>query len=310
MQLSHGAATDTGRKRSENQDSLLVDFDQVRYPADPALFVVCDGVGGAQAGKTASSLAVEQVRDIFRSQSDLNLAHRLIMAADRASAAIFAASQEDPSTEGMATTLVAAAFDGEQCYIVNVGDSRAYRIKQGQIEKVTTDHTLIQDQIDNGLLTVDQAANSPFKHVITRSLGRQTENVGAQDYGPIALVPGEVYILCSDGLTDMVSEDEILAVAGSRRPASAAQELVDLANLHGGRDNITVIVVRVEGEYEQLASTMRLPTVEAATADSQAQLEETPEQLASTLRLPIIEAEDDEDAAIGGAESGPDAERS
>lgn len=256
MRLSHGAATDAGKRRHDNQDSYLIDLDPAEYPGKPALFVVCDGVGGAQAGKTASQLAVEQVVQVFRSGTAGNLAQRLITAADQASAAIFDHSQHDPTTEGMATTLVAAAFDADRCYVVNVGDSPAYRIHHGQIDKVTTDHTLIQDQLTSGLITEEQAATSPFRHIITRSLGRQTEDVGAQDYQPFPLVPGEIFLLCSDGLTEMVSDEEILSIAGSGDPAASAQALVDLANAHGGRDNVTVIVVRVEGDYSGSAATM------------------------------------------------------
>lgn len=247
MYLHYGVATDTGRRRSENQDSFLVDYQPQAYPGRPALFVVCDGAGGQQAGKTASSLAVEQVHRVFCDDASTDLAQRLITAADRASAAIFEYSQQDPATEGMATTLVAAAFDGARCYVVNVGDSRAYHLIDGRIEKVTTDHTLIQDQLSTGVITEAQAANSPYRHVITRWLGhQQATEVGAQVYPPFALLPGEVFILCSDGLTDMVSEAEICSTGTAQEPAAAAQALVDLANEHGGRDNITAIVIRVE----------------------------------------------------------------
>lgn len=246
MRLTHGAATDTGRKRSENQDTYLVDDRPEDYPQQPALFVVCDGVGGQRAGKTASALAVEQVQETFRGNIDADLAQRLIIAAERASAVIFEHSQQDPETEGMATTFVAAAFDDTRCYVVNVGDSRAYRLFNGQLEKVTTDHTLIQDQLSTGLITEAQAEHSPYRHVVTRYLGRQTADVGAQDYTPFPLTPGEIFILCSDGLTDMVGEEEIRAIGLAHDPPGAAQALVDLANTQGGRDNVTVIVIRVE----------------------------------------------------------------
>ena len=245
VRLAYGAATDTGRRLTENQDTYVVDYREEDYPQQPALFVVCDGAGGQRAGKTASRLAVEQVHETFWADTDADLAKRLVRSADRASAAIFEHSQHDPETEGMATTYVAAAFDADCCYIVNVGDSRAYRLHEGRIEKVTTDHTLIQDQLSTGLITEAQAAHSPYRHVITRYLGRQTVDVGAQDYAPFPLTPGDGFILCSDGLTDMVTEEEIRSVSASKNPQVAAQALVDLANAHGGRDNITVIVIRV-----------------------------------------------------------------
>lgn len=248
MHLTYGAATDTGRKRSENQDSYLVDFDPEASASRPALFIVCDGVGGARAGKTASALAVDQMLDAFRSSEDGDLSQRLVRAVEQASAAIFERSQRDPATEGMATTLVAAAFDRERCYLVSVGDSPAYRIASGEIEKLTTDHTLIQEQLASGLITADQAEQSPYRHVITRSLGRQPSEVGAQTYPAAPLLTGEVYLLCSDGLTDMVGEDDMLALALSEDPQHAAEALVNLANENGGRDNVTVVVVRVQAD--------------------------------------------------------------
>jgi serine/threonine protein phosphatase PrpC len=248
MHLTYGAATDAGRKRSENQDSFLVDFEPELYPQRPALFVVCDGVGGAQAGKTASTLGAGEVRDAFRGATHGSLSERLIEAADKASAAILDHSARNPATEGMATTLVAAALDGERCYIVNVGDSRAYHVEGGRIERLTTDHTLIQEQLASGLITPDQAAQSPYRHIITRSLGGQPSEVGAETYPAPLLNAGESYVLCSDGLTDMVSEEDILALSMRHEPQAAAEALIDLANEHGGRDNITVIVIHVNSD--------------------------------------------------------------
>ena len=251
MYLSHGTASDPGRRRRENEDSFLVDYDPGAYPAQPALFVVCDGVGGAVAGKTASTLAVDRVCQAFRESRATDLAARLVDAAEQASAVIFEHSVHHPATEGMATTLVAAAFDATSCSIVNVGDSRAYRLAGGLLQRLTTDHTLVQEQIASGMLTAEQAAHSPYRHIITRSLGREPSELGAQSYPAIPLTPGEVFILCSDGLTDMVAEGEIRAIAASEEPETAARSLIDRANAQGGRDNVTVIVIRVEGGESQ-----------------------------------------------------------
>jgi len=247
IELAFGAATDAGLRRPENEDSYLVDFDPHAYPDRPALFVVCDGVGGAVAGKTASQLATERVMRAFRESTQANPSARLIEAAERASALIFEHSLSHPATEGMATTLVAAALDGMHCYVVNVGDSRAYRSSDGRLERLTVDHTLVQEQIASGLITAEQAAESPYRHIITRSLGREASDVGVESYAPVELAEGQRFILCSDGLTDMVAESEILAVMSSEEPERAAPALVDLANKHGGRDNITVIVIGVRG---------------------------------------------------------------
>jgi serine/threonine protein phosphatase PrpC len=246
MQLSYGAATDAGRKRSENEDSLRIDLDPHRYPERPALFVVCDGVGGAAAGKTASTIAVSGMIAAFHESTAEPIAERLVEAAERASAAILDHSHSNPSTEGMATTLVAAAFDAAACHVVNVGDSRAYRISGSRLERVTTDHTLVQEQIVSGAITAEQAASSPYRHVITRSLGRERSGIGAETYPPIPLQADDRFVLCSDGLTDMVSDEEILSLAVEHEPQQAALALVNLANSHGGRDNITVIVIQVQ----------------------------------------------------------------
>ena len=247
MQLRYGVRTHPGRRRRENEDSFDVDFEADVYPARPGLFVVCDGVGGALAGKTASDLGVREMRAAFRDSDCADLSQRLIEAAERAGDAIFERSQRDAATSGMATTLVVAAFDRDRCYVANVGDSRAYRLTDGQIARLTTDHTLIQEQLESGMITEDQAAVSPYRHMITRSLGMEPSDLGVQAYPPIALSGGDVYLLCSDGLTDMVSEEDILRIGSQQDPQRAAEALVDLANKHGGRDNVTVLVVRVDG---------------------------------------------------------------
>ncbi len=248
MQLAYGAATDPGRKRSENEDSLRIDLDTERYPERPALFVVCDGVGGAAAGKTASTIAVSGMVAAFHESAAASIAERLVEATERASAAILDHSRNNPATSGMATTLVAAVFDAAACHVVNVGDSRAYRISGGRLERVTIDHTLIQEQIISGAITAEQAASSPYRHVITRSLGRERSGIGAQTYPPIPLQGDDRFVLCSDGLTDMVSDAEILTVATQHEPQRAALALVNLANSHGGGDNITVIVIEVKDD--------------------------------------------------------------
>ena len=161
MRLIYGAASDAGKRRRENEDSLLVDFDPASFPEQPALFLVCDGVGGAVAGKTASTLAVNQIARAFRDSLSTSLSDRLVEAAERASAEILEHSLANPATEGMATTMVAAAFDARACQVVNVGDSRAYRLAAGRLERLTTDHTLVQEQVTSGLLSPEKRSRVP-----------------------------------------------------------------------------------------------------------------------------------------------------
>ena len=170
---------------------MLVDFDPASFPEQPALFLVCDGVGGAVAGKTASTLAVNQISRAFRDSLSTSLSDRLVEAAERASAEILEHSLANPATEGMATTMVAAAFDARACQVVNVGDSRAYRLAAGRLERLTTDHTLVQEQVTSGLLSPEEAIESPYRHIITRSLGREPSNIGVQGYPELPIAPGD-----------------------------------------------------------------------------------------------------------------------
>jgi protein phosphatase len=232
----HVARTDTGRQRATNEDAYLE-----RSP----VFVVADGMGGAQAGEVASRLAVAHfARDLVGEDGEA-ARERLVRAAQDANAEIFALSEADSRRAGMGTTLTAAYVGASEVFIAHVGDSRAYRWRAGELERITEDHSLVEELLRQGRLTVEEAEEHPQRSIITRALGPEpdveidTFAVGARD--------GDVYLLCSDGLTSMVSEAAIADVL-SRAPdlARAADELVAAALAAGGRDNVTVVLVRLE----------------------------------------------------------------
>lgn len=235
VRLRWGGATDVGQLRSVNQDSMLL---------GPDLFVVADGMGGHQGGEVASALAIETVSD--RSLGpDVG---ELVTAVEDANETVYERSSQDPALSGMGTTFVAVAVvevDGdERLGIVNVGDSRAYRLTGGQLVQITDDHSLVGELVRDGRLSKEEARTHPQKNIVTRAVGID-EHVEVDDF---VVVPhtGDRYLLCSDGLTDEVEERDIAVVLRTvADPDEAARELVRRANEHGGRDNITIVVVDV-----------------------------------------------------------------
>lgn len=228
------AATDTGRQRRANEDSMLT-----RSP----LFVVADGMGGAQAGEVASRLAVES----FHEGLDPSAGPEAELAdhARAANARIHELSQSDPDHAGMGTTLTAVYVGEEEVAIANVGDSRAYCLRAGDLLRLTDDHSLVDELIRQGKLTPEEAEDHPQRSIITRALGPEpTVEVDTRSY---RARPGDIYMLCSDGLTTMVPEPKLAEVLLSHsRLREAGEALIATANDAGGRDNITVILVRLE----------------------------------------------------------------
>lgn len=246
--LRAGGASDVGQIRAVNQDSMRV---------GPRIFVVADGMGGHQGGEVASAMAIEAFDG--GEQLATVTVNEIVSRVQEANESVFERSAEDPALSGMGTTLVAIALvvaEGEdRLAIVNVGDSRAYRLTGGQLEQVSDDHSLVGDMVREGRITKDQAREHPQKNIVTRAVGidRQIE---VDDF---QLLPrkGDRYLLCSDGLTDEVTDDDIAGVLRTvDDPDAAAQSLVDMANEHGGRDNITVLIVDVvdDGDLAAAAS--------------------------------------------------------
>src|SRR5437763_3590415 len=228
------AKSDTGRQRRENEDSAL---------AQAPVFVVADGMGGAQAGEVASQIAVEAFAQGLPDSGTAE--QRLVSRAQEANRRIFDVSRSERERAGMGTTLTAAYLDDSTLTIAHVGDSRAYLFRGGSLRRLTQDHSLVDELVRRGKLTEEQAAEHPQRSIITRALGPEPEvEVDTWTY-PVRA--GDVLMLCSDGLTSMVSEErveEILASSDSLK--AAAQALIDEANAAGGRDNITVVLFRIE----------------------------------------------------------------
>ena len=228
------AKTDTGRQRRENEDCAFA-----RAP----VFVVADGMGGAQAGEVAAQIAVDAfshgLPDSGRPEE------RLASRVQEANQRIWEQSRARSEQAGMGTTLTAAYLDDSELAIAHVGDSRAYLFRDGSLRRLTQDHSLVDELVRRGKLTEEQAAEHPQRSIITRALGAEpTVEVDTWTY-PVR--PGDVLLLCSDGLTSMVSEERMEEILrGSIDLGVAAQQLIDEANAAGGRDNITVVLSRIE----------------------------------------------------------------
>ena len=247
-QLAYAARSDTGRVRSSNEDSLELDL-------ETGLMVLADGMGGCNGGEIASAMAVNIVAGEFR-QFPLTLppdevsaglssaAMRLCTAIAKANREIYQQGLIQPQLSGMGTTLVAALFVGARVTIASIGDSRVYRLRQGHFEQLTVDHTVVQEQVEYGLITPEQARLAGNRGLITRALGVEAGvEVDVQEQ---PMLPGDVFLLCSDGLFDMLDDTEIQFVidhAGGDLE-TAAQHLIEAANYKGGYDNISVILAR------------------------------------------------------------------
>ncbi|MGH9117303.1 MAG: Stp1/IreP family PP2C-type Ser/Thr phosphatase [Acidimicrobiales bacterium] len=237
--LRWGVATDVGRVRTNNEDSMLV-LDR--------LFAVADGMGGHRAGEVASQLAVQALEQTFGGTEHNPTVEQLIEAVRRANIAIIEESLTNPEHRGMGTTITALApidMNGEETLaVINVGDSRTYRFHDGELEQLTEDHSLVQEMVRDGRLSPEEAATHPQRNIVTRALGVEPDL--DVDWLTVTPYAGDRYVLASDGLFDEIDDAKIAGVM--RRfpdPYVAAEELVRLANEAGGRDNVTVVVVDV-----------------------------------------------------------------
>jgi serine/threonine protein phosphatase PrpC len=248
LDLRVAKLTDTGRSRPHNED--CVDFfvppDAQQQARKGAIYLAADGMGGHSAGEVASHTAVELVRRHYYSDTTHDVGTSLVRAFRLANRAIYEQAQSDPSKSGMGTTLVAAVVLGRKVYIANIGDSRAYLINERGITQITEDHSWVAEQMRAGLLTKEEARRHPQRNVVTRALGSKPSVEVDLFEGEVR--EGDVLLLCSDGLTGYVEDPELAAIAMEHSPQQAAQLLVDQANVRGGSDNISVVVVSTRPE--------------------------------------------------------------
>jgi PPM family protein phosphatase len=231
--VEKASLTDVGRQRQGNEDSYL---------EQAPLFAVADGMGGARAGEVASKVAVEKLgsSNDFSGSPEQHLAE----VTKEANREIYRMAQDDSALAGMGTTLTAALVTGREVAIGHVGDSRVYRFRDGELERLTQDHSLVEEFVRQGKLTPEEAENHPQRSIITRALGPEPE-VEVETY-TFAARDGDVYLLCSDGLTGMVPEQRIAEILGEAKSLDeAAHRLVKEANENGGKDNITVLLFRL-----------------------------------------------------------------
>lgn len=250
MKIEFFGQTDVGKKREKNEDCLVVE-------ESLSLFMVADGMGGHLGGEYASRLAVKTVEESIRKlkedpesalPSELGFdasdpGGQLKYALRLASQRIYDEANHNPSRRGMGTTAVILLIRDDKGFIAHVGDSRAYLIRNGEIRQLTADHSLVAEQLRAGIITENEFKNHKFKNIITRSVGFQYDveiDLLIRD-----LEVGDRFLLCSDGLTNLVEDTDILKMMSKNGPKAACQKLVDLANKNGGDDNVTVIAVKI-----------------------------------------------------------------
>ena len=234
------SATDVGQKRKMNQDYVFASAEPVGNL--PNLFVVADGMGGHNAGDYASSHAVTSMVEEIRQDADFNPIKVIRHAIECVNTEILTQAQQDEKLRGMGTTMVAATIVGHYAYVANVGDSRLYVVGE-QIQQITKDHSLVQEMVRMGELNAEEARNHPDKNIITRALG--AERTVDVDFFDLKLEPGNVVLMCSDGLSNMVEDDRIGEIISDtdRDLQERGQALISEANRNGGKDNIAIVLI-------------------------------------------------------------------
>ena len=252
------ALTDPGRVRANNEDAVSID-------TVAQLAVLADGMGGYNAGEVASGMATtfiqsELSRWIAQAGQNLkaqDLRRAIEICVDNANQAILGASESNPQYMGMGTTLVVGVFQGTRLMLGHIGDSRCYRLREGVLEQITRDHSWLQEQIDAGLITPQQAALSSSRNLVTRALGVEEDVL--VEINEFHVEPQDLYLMCSDGLSEMVRHDALTDLAAADVPLpDKARQLIDAANAAGGRDNISVVLVQAAAESPKRGFMSRL----------------------------------------------------
>jgi PPM family protein phosphatase len=256
----HTGLSHPGRRRRQNEDAFVV---------APPLFAVADGMGGAKAGEIASRLAAAAVREEEGERADVG---ELIREANRR---VWERARDDASAAGMGTTMTVAFVEDGQVTIGHVGDSRAYRLREGVLEQLTEDHSLVAELVRSGRLSPEEAESHPQRSVITRALGTAAD-VDVDTF-TVDAEPGDVFMLCSDGLTTMVGDERIVGVVEENRDDldRAAKQLIADANRSGGEDNVTVVFFEIAEEGAEIDDTAQLPAV-GADEDTLTEAEDVP----------------------------------
>ena len=238
MRVRSCAISDVGRKRQKNEDSYLIN-DELN------LFIVADGMGGHAGGEYASRIAITTIEEMFKHNpsGSSNPEDVVVKAIRDASAKIIAKAEEDRALKGMGTTVICLHLEDKHVILGHVGDSRAYLFRDGVLEQLTEDHSLVNEQVKTGLITAEEAKTHQFKNIITRSVGVSSDV--EVDIVKKKLKSGDSFLICSDGLSNLVEAKEMEKELCDRETVLAAKSMVDLANKRGGDDNITLLVVEV-----------------------------------------------------------------
>jgi serine/threonine protein phosphatase PrpC len=275
-----GAVTDPGRTRRHNEDAYVI---------EPPLFAIADGMGGAQAGEVASRLATAALKEAGADGGGEQRISDLIQEANRR---VYDRSSSDPNTSGMGTTITVALVEDDRVAFGHVGDSRAYLIRDAQMEQLTEDHSLVNELLKTGRLSREEAETHPQRSVITRALG--TDPDVDVDTFSVRAEEGDIFLLCSDGLTDMVSEESILDVVERNRNDidGALRALVKAANRGGGQDNITVVAFEIADGVPASDGDTREQALPADDEDTLTEADAVPTVDTGVVSVAEIKAED------------------
>ena len=258
MLYQYCANTDPGRARENNEDSVVFD-------AATHTMVLADGMGGYNAGEIASGMATAFIKselsrwlaEAGHGANTKEVRRAMEICVSNANLSVYNAANSNAQYAGMGTTLVVGVFLGDTLLVGHIGDSRCYRLREGVLEQITKDHSLLQEQIDAGLITLAQAANSSIKNLVTRALGVEGQVV--LEVHEHTVLPGDVYMMCSDGLSDMVSDPAIAKIVSLDAELEVvAEELIAVANANGGRDNISVLLAVAAESAEKRGLIARL----------------------------------------------------
>ena len=259
MKYEFFSKTDPGRLRDNNEDSVVFDLTS-------GLAVLADGMGGYNAGEIASGMATESIKtdlgqwlhEAGPKATPLEVRRAMFRIVDKSNQSIFTSAHANPQYSGMGTTLVVGVFIGDKLVLGHIGDSRCYRLRTGQLVQLTRDHSLLQEQLDAGLITPAQAATSANKNLVTRALGVEDEvSLEVNEY---QVEHDDLYVMCSDGLSDMVGDDSVAQLMRNAKTLEdLADQLVGAANAAGGRDNISVLLARAATGGEKLSKASTLP---------------------------------------------------